>query len=340
MDGLDYYEDNNTSCVNINDSLVKQLQKIRIFGIVSIPLLLVPTLILQLFFIYRYKSTFLHRQFLYTTVVLILMNAIYIVYPSTVDVGCPLSFLFVTSLNRYIFHVDIIQITTIHLLLLYKLCKHIKTRTMQRLQTLCCNIRPRLCHEMMIVCIQLGLPLPILIAEIVMTLKTLYLILSYVIYVEVKYMVVLVVVNTLLGLICIVLLVVWFGILIKRKLLKNRAKFMCTQISHILIVLVVLLIGNTALFCDLFYNLDDSLLVFFALRTFTTVSFSVYFLISIPDLQKRVATKAQVFATNRHTNPPSTRISLPTDTAKHAPNFLSPTSTLGPSEVTPLYSEQ
>ncbi len=35
------------------------------------------------------------------------------------------------------------------------------------------------------------------------------------------------------------------------------------------------------------------------------------------------------------TAPPSTRVSLPTDTAEHAPNFLSP-STAEPSEVTPL----
>ena len=172
MDELDYNEDNSTGC--ISDSQVKSFQTFRIFGIIGIPLLLVPSLIVQLFFIYRYKSTFLHRQFLYTTVVLILMNAIYIVYPSTVDVGCPLSFLFVTSLNWYIFNVDIIQVTIIHLLLLYKLCKHMETRTTQRLQTLCCNIRPRLWHEVMIVCIQFGLPLPILIAEIVAILKTLY----------------------------------------------------------------------------------------------------------------------------------------------------------------------
>ena len=260
------------------------------------------------------------------------MNAIYIVFPSTVDVGCPLSFLFVTSLNRYIFYVDIIQITIIHLLLLYKLCKHIETRTMQRLQALCCNIRPRLWHEVMIVCIQFGLPLPVLIAEIVMILKTLYSILSYFIDVEVNYFLQPpVAVNILLGLICIVFLVVWFCMLIKIKLLKNRAKFVCTQISHILIMLVVLLIGNTTYF----YDFDDSLFVFFTLRTFATVSFSVYFLISIPSLQRRVTTKAQVPATNRHTNPPSTRVSLPTDTAEHAPNFLSP-STAEPSEVTPL----
>ena len=38
------------------------------------------------------------------------------------------------------------------------------------------------------------------------------------------------------------------------------------------------------------------------------------------------------------TAPPSTRVSLPTDTADHAPNFLSP-STAEPSEVTPLTNQ-
>ncbi len=78
-----------------------------------------------------------------------------------------------------------------------------------------------------------------------------------------------------------------------------------------------------------------SLVVFSVIRTFAPVSFGVYILISLPNLQRKVTTKAQVPATNRHTNPPSTRVSLPTDTAEHAPNFLSP-STAEPSEVTPL----
>ena len=70
MDGLAYYEDNNTNhCLNLSDI---ELQEIRIVSIIDILLLLVPALILQLFFIYRYKSTLLHRQFLYTTIVVIL----------------------------------------------------------------------------------------------------------------------------------------------------------------------------------------------------------------------------------------------------------------------------
>ena len=106
--------------------------------------------------------------------------------------------------------------------------------------------------------------------------------------------------------------------------------------GHILIVLVVLLIVNTAYFYSNYVNF--SLAVFTAVRTIAPVSFGVYILISLPNLQRKTTTKAQVFATNRHTNPPSTRVSLPTDTAEHAPNFLSP-STAEPSEVTLLVND-
>ena len=331
MDGQVYYEDNNTNCINISYSLIKQFQNIRIFGIISIPLLLVPTLILQLIFIYRYKSTFLHRQFFYTTVVVILLVTTYAVYSSSLNVGCPLFFLFVNSLNVYLLYVDMMQMLTIHLLLLYKLCKY-----MQRLQALCCNIRPRLWHEVIIVCIQFGLPLPILIVKIVVILKTHHFV--YFRYVEVYFRIPLVAVNILLGLICIVLLMIWFCMLTKRNLLQNKVKFVCTQISHILFVLVVLLIGNTAYF---YPENDYYLVVFSALREFAPVSFGVYFLISLPTLQRKVTTVTvtKVIATNRHTNPPSTRVSLPTDTAEHAPNFLSP-STDEPSQVTPLVNKK
>ena len=333
MDGLDYYEDNNTNCLNISENVINQFPVRKISSIISIPLLLVPTLILQLFFIYRYKSTFLHRQFLYTTVVVLLLNVINIVYPSSLN-HCPLSLLIVYRLNWYFYYVEMLQIATIHLLLLYKLCKHMQTKTTQRLQTLCCNIRPRLWNDVMIVCTQLGLPLPVLIVDIVVMLKTnsdAFTIREYN-----YFFLPLVAVNTLLGLVCIVLLVVWFCMLVKKKLLKSRAKFVCTQMGHILIVLVVLLIVNTAYFYSNYVNF--SLAVFTAVRTIAPVSFGVYILISLPNLQRKTTTKAQVFATNRHTNPPSTRVSLPTDTAEHAPNFLSP-STAEPSEVTLLVND-
>ncbi len=99
IDGL-YNESNSTYCLNVSDYLQPitnlELKSLMIFSIISVPLLLVPTLILQLFFIYRYKSTFLHGQFLYTTVVIILLNATYIAYSSTLDDhgGCLSFFLY------------------------------------------------------------------------------------------------------------------------------------------------------------------------------------------------------------------------------------------------------
>ncbi len=338
MDGQVRYEDNSTNCLNISENVLKEFQALRIFGIIGIPLLLVPTLILQLFFIYRYKSTFLHRQFLYATIVVVLMNAIYIVYPSTVHAGCPLFYLFVNSLNRYTWYVEMMQMTTIHLLLLYKLCKHMETRIMQRLQVCCCDIRSRLWHDVMIVCIQFGLPLPILIAEIVMTLK-IKIFNMYLIKLEMNCFIrPLLSVNILLGLTCTVILVSWFCMLWKRRLLKSKVKFVCTQMGHILFILAVYIIWNIMY---IFLEFEYGLVVLSVIRTVAPVSFGVYVLMSIPNLQRKVTTKAQVFATNRlHTNPPSTRVSLPTDTAEHVPNFLSPTSTSEPSEVTPLVNNE
>ena len=341
MDGQVYYEDNNTTCFNISISteierILQVFPALRNCSIAGI-LLLVPTLILQLFFICRYKSTFLHRQFIYTTVVTILLNVIFVVYPSSLpsslDVGCPWGFFSLFLLNVYLNCVKMLQMTTIHLLLLYQLCKYMETRTTQRLQTLCCNIRPRLWHEVMIVCIQFGLPLILNIAEIVVTLKItkdfynreMIIVLSNVFGIVLA-------VNILLGMICIVLLVLWFYMLWKRKLLKSKANFVCTQMGHIFFVLAVFFIFNLLAVYQIssLHRIDT---VLDAIETFLPVSFGVYILISLQNLRKK--TKAQVFATNLHTNPPSTRVSLPTDTAEHAPNFLSP-STAEPSEVTLL----
>ncbi len=174
-------------------------------------------------------------------------------------------------------------------------------------------------HEVMIVCSQLCLPLPILIAEIVVIWKT-NLIYNHLEKLERKYFIMpMLSVNILLGLTCTVLLVLWFCMLWKRRLLRNRVQFVCTQMGHIFAVLVVILTWNIIY---LFAEFEYILVITSVIRTFSPVSFGVYIFMSIPNLQRKVATKT--FATNRHTNLPSTRVSLPTDTAEHAPNFLSP----------------
>ena len=324
MDELDYTESNEsnyTFCYNITKD---QLQDLMILSVISVQLLVL-VLMLQLFFICRYKSTFLHRQFLYTTIVVILLGIIYVLYPSFDD--CSHSFSYtLTSLNQYLLFVEILQMTTIHIFLLYKLLKHIETRTMQRLRACCCNVRPRLWHEVVLVCFQFGYPIPLLITELVVRLSPGF------IFVQLyTYFLPLVAINILFDLICIVLLLIWFYMLSKKKLLKSKAKVVCTQMGHILFVLVVFLTGN--IIFVVFGTFHDALVLLFVIQTAVPVSFGVYILMSIPNMRKKVRTRA--FATNHHTNPPSTRVSLPTDTAEHAPNFLSP-STAELSEVSLL----
>ncbi len=175
------------------------------------------------------------------------------------------------------------------------------------------------------------------IAEVVVMIKT-FSLLEFLIDVEMNCFIrPLWVFNILLGLICIVLLVLWGYRLWKINLLKSKVKFVCTQMGHILFILVIYIIWNLIY---LFSFFPYSGIVLSVIRTFAPVSFGVYIVMSIPKLPKKVTTaKAQVPATNRHTNPPSTRVSLPTDTGEHAPNFLSP-STSEPSEVTQLVNNE
>ena len=79
MNKITMHEDNNTTCSNIGIKDL-DLKILRIFSIIIIPLLLVPSLFVQLSFTHRYKSTFLHRQFLYTAIMTILLNIIVILY--------------------------------------------------------------------------------------------------------------------------------------------------------------------------------------------------------------------------------------------------------------------
>ncbi len=324
MDGLDYYEDNYTYCWNYSDYVIQETRAVRIFGILSIPLLLVPTLILQLFFMYRYKSTFLHRQFLYATIVVTLISTVFVVFSNIVDAFCPLlnPLIIVTIFNRYMWYVELLLTTIFYLFAVYKLCKLKAPKTMQQIQTLR-NDRLHLWEKVMIVCIHVG--------EISFEIGShllLYIWIGYMSIYSTKMKLNLMrpllsqlAVNIPLGLICIVLLVIWFHILWDRKLLKNQVKFVWTQMGHTLFVIVVFLIWNISTLFSAF-DFDTVVIIIISMIRITSHPFSgVHFLILLRNLQRKVTTQAQVI---RHTNPPSTRVSLPTDTAEHALNFLSP----------------
>ena len=90
-------------------------------------------------------------------------------------------------------------------------------------------------------------------------------------------------VNILLGLIWTII-ISCFCMLWKRNLLSNKVKFVCTQMGHILFVLVVFFIWNIIYLCSFF---PYSIIVVSVIRTFSPLSFGVYILISLSSLQKK-----------------------------------------------------
>ena len=141
--------------------------------------------------------------------------------------------------------------------------------------------------------------------------------------------------DLLLSPVVIVVLVVWFCTLKRKNLLARRYRvvfkemslfvgFLVTFVSFWLLSVAVAFVPNIPLHIA-------SAALFPVSNTALLLSFLVYMCVSIhQDVdEKQVANDEHV------TVPPSSRVSLPTNTAEHAPNFLSP-STAEPSEVTPL----
>ncbi len=323
-------ESNFTYCSNFSDAQINTYLGLRITGILGILLLLLPSLVVQLVFLCCYKSTLLHRQFLWSTIAVMMINAVYIAYLDSIQHGCMVFFI-VNSLNRYLFYVEMMLMTTIHIILLLKLCKHIKTKKQNSLLQTLFSIQPRVWYDVIIVCVQFFIPLPLLIVELVVRQKLRDTIIEW----EMNYFTrFILVVNIILGLTCIIMLIVWFVVMIKERLLKNKLRLVCTHMGHIFFVLLVSLMWNTVY---LFTQYEYGIIVVDVVRIFSPVSYGVYVCVCILN-QRKKQHKTKAIAT-KHTVPPSTRVSLPTDTAAHAPNFLSPSTATPSSEVTPLLSK-
>ena len=335
MEEMDDYqlESNFTYCSNFSDAQINTYLGLRITGILGILLLLLPSLVVQLVFLCCYKSTLLHRQFLWSTIAVMMINAVYIAYLDSIQHECRMQSI-VNSLNRYSFYVEMILMTTIHIILLLKLCKYMKTKHLKKLNSLLqtlFSIQPRVWYDVIIVCVQFGIPLPLLIVELVVSKQLRDIIIDWEMVCFIRPILV---VNIILGLTCIIMLIVWFVVMIKERLLKNKLRFVCTHMGHIFFVLSVSLIWNTMYLFTIF---KYGLIVVDVVRIFSPVSYGVYVCVCILN-QRKKQHKTKAIAT-KHTVPPSTRVSLPTDTAAHALNFLSPSTATPSSEVTPLLSK-
>ena len=127
---------------------------------------------------------------------------------------------------------------------------------------------------------------------------------------------------------------IWFLKLRRKHLLKNRLRFVCKEIGLVLAFLMLFLLpwSVEAILALSNYHiiLNDTLdrlygAIFPLIHATTSLPSFVYICVTI--CQQRAAGKKELNFQNKATSataPPSTRVSLPSDTAAHAPNFLSP----------------
>ncbi len=141
----------------------------------------------------------------------------------------------------------------------------------------------------------------------------------------------------LISLIGNIVLTIWFCTPWRRQIARRRDVPKEIGIFFALFFIILLVFGMDL--SDIFgYNIVPLQTVLsFPLSCFPLLVFG-YMWYSFRSKTRRVfANRADIETAGPglQTAPPSTRVSLPTDTADHAPNFLSP-STASPSEVTPL----
>ena len=149
--------------------------------------------------------------------------------------------------------------------------------------------------------------------------------------------------DVVLPVISIAVLVNWIHRLRRQNILRNKMKLVCREISLVVgfmasflagLVLLVVFLYSQILAVTVMVLFNSGIV--FIINPFLHVTAPALFLLYIC-----TSTQKSQRDTQRHHNstlptaPPSTRVSLPTDTAAHAPNFLSP-STAEPTEETSL----
>ena len=203
---------------------------------------------------------------------------------------------------------------------------------------LCCCFHTKV-KEISLVSATFGVPL--LIAMIVIV--TAHFESAAALYIMLAVIILAAITDLVLCFICTVVLSVWFCTLRKHTILKGKAKLMCKQTVLIIGLLAVYFLPWMLLPVAFFFALQLPYLLtawavfIYSIQVIIPLLFFVYICVSVCKIKQSKEHVQENIPTNtmNSTAPPSTRVSLPSDTAAHAPNFLSP-STAEPIEVTVL----
>ena len=331
------------SCVNLTREVMGGNLAVGIAGMICFFFMLL-TLVLAAFYICQYKTTFLQRLFFYLIVAATLAEGVFSLALSSAlnnsnDYICIVVYQIVLVLQYYVFIVELMLVGSINLTILSKMYQYRASRPSQRPSTeymLCCCSYKRgkefifvfivfvfmlLCPAMVIILLQLeNWQWP--------SQATSFLnIFSYVAFwstVTVWFT------DLLLTIISIVALAFWLLKLRRNNLLNNRMKLVCREMTFIISFLAGFVSVFIILFLLTFSFLfsQQSLLImrygsslFPLIHVILPILFLVY---SCTIIKQRRTPASSNSETVPPTAPPSTRVSLPSDTAAHAPNFLSP----------------
>ena len=147
--------------------------------------------------------------------------------------------------------------------------------------------------------------------------------------------------DVVLTVISITVLVYWIHRLRRQNILRNKMKLVCREISLVVGFMASFLAGLVLLVVFLYFQILAVMVLFnssivFIINPFLHVIAPALFLLYIcTSTQNSQQDTQRQHNSTLPTAPPSTRVSLPTDTAAHVPNFLSP-STAEPTEETSL----
>ena len=358
------------SCLNFTKSEQYVGGAILVSGLVCFVLLTL-SLSFEIFYICRYKTTFLQRLFFYFTIAAAIIEVTQ-VQVAVAHVLCNyiLDPMLLMAMDEYLmipqFHayfVELLLIGSISVTLLSKMYKHRASRQAPDPNTeymLCCCAH-KTSREIIFCLIVFIATLILPLLQIAITkifedlarrepLSTNFFIAILTIALLPSLLFIAVILDMVLTVITIIVLISWFCKLRRRNLLPNRMKLVCREISLVVgfmaaflvvLALVVLLmsLAPAGLYSNIAYGVYSKSdydfiwinILFPFLHCFAPLMFFVYIWTS-PRVG-RLQRKAQ--GRENATAPSSTRKSLPSNTSAHAPNFLSP-STAGPTEDTPL----
>ena len=320
--------------------------------------------ILNFVFVCRNKPNFLVRVYAYTCIPVTLILAAF--WLNNLPVLWKMSYgfwfqpcvalhLLLTGLLPVLLWIIAVLSCTISINLLQKLCNTYCSCCSRCTQPSCWrNTRVRVCLEILFILLAIVVPLLIFAAiygtELYVTNSLSFSERIY--YIHVFYRIsyssfcvgFVMVVPLALSFISDIVLIVWFCKV--RRQIARRATMYKELVLFAIHLLVNVLATLLFIFFYLAYLVPPQLIpdgnefaatIVLTLLTLFPFCVHVYMICSFctPGRENRPARIYNLQTAGLQTVPPSTRVSLPTDTAAHAPNFLSP-STAEPTDVTPL----